>query len=160
MTEQHYKRLQSRKQARKTKHRVDVMSKKNVQIHWSPRVRLYYVLHVIVRLAMEIVFFYTTYLLQTYQTKVVRFFKLDMTLDFLRKQECSKFGLYPILTTVRMAWWQTPPTHARRYLSSFKTLIWSLYVIRTGKYRAGCLDQLKNHCLCCICWQRSYFAAS
>ena len=79
------------------------MSKKNVQIHWSPRVRLYYVLHVIVRLAMEIVFFYTTYLLQTYQTKVVRFFKLDMTLDFLRKQECSKFGLYPILTTVRMA---------------------------------------------------------
>lgn len=76
MTEQHYKRLQSRKQARKTKHRVDVMSKKNVQIHWSPRVRLYYVLHVIVRLAMEIVFFYTTYLLQTYQTKKTGMFEV------------------------------------------------------------------------------------
>ena len=69
-TEQYYKRLKTRKQKRKTKNRVDITKQKNVQIYWSPRVRLFYILHVITRLGMELVFFYTTYLLQTYQTKV------------------------------------------------------------------------------------------
>ena len=70
LTDQRYKKLQSRQQRRKFKKRIDFTQQKSVQIHWSPKCRFYYVLHVMMRLAMELVFFYTSYLLQTYQTNV------------------------------------------------------------------------------------------
>ena len=104
-----YKKLQTRQQRRKTKRRIDYSQQKSVNIHWSSRVRLFYVLHVVMRLAMELVFFYTSYLLQTYQTKVsdIEKFKVFVVMyakviDF-RKLDSSKYGLYPTLISALTA---------------------------------------------------------
>ena len=45
----------------------------SVEVIWGPEIRVGYAIHVTARLIIELLFFYFTYLLQTYQTNVSYF---------------------------------------------------------------------------------------